>query len=376
MAYGRAFAWLGDHGRAEHAAQEAFVDAYLHLDQLREPAAFPGWFGRIVVKHSDRQSRSLKPHVSLDEAPGLTSSAPDPLEVVHSRQMGQIIHERIAQLSEEHQEAITLFHLEEYTQQEVSDFLDVPVSTVKKRLFDARKNLKMRMRNMTPPKVEENRPSQDDEFKRRAAFFIALRTRDFETLEKLIAQDSSLLVATTDNDVAPEMYWSRDITALFWAVQTSDGEMLTFLIKHGADVNASVRRTETPLHHSVMMDELDLAKLLIAAGADIEHKAGHGQTVLQRATIGGNLDLVELLLSKGASLGARDNSDPTAADWAVLKSRPEVLARLLAAGSPQPTVQELIAIPTRYADDGCSLNGRIIDVSERPLDGKGEVGPI
>ena len=85
MAYGRAFAWLGDHGRAEDAAQEAFVDAYLHLDQLREPAAFPGWFGRIVVKHSDRQSRSMKPQVSLDDVPSLTSSAPDPRSMQSSR---------------------------------------------------------------------------------------------------------------------------------------------------------------------------------------------------------------------------------------------------------------------------------------------------
>lgn len=96
--------------------------------------------------------------------------------------MVQAIQEKIATLSDEHREAITLFHLEDYTQQEVAAFLDVPVSTIKKRLFDARKTLKKRMRTMAPTQVQEKRPSRDDGFKRRVQFFIALRTRDFDTL--------------------------------------------------------------------------------------------------------------------------------------------------------------------------------------------------
>ena len=215
---GERLPWLGDHGRAEDAAQEAFVDAFLHLDQLREPAAFPGWFGRIVVKHSDRQRRSTRPSVSLEDAPNLMSNEPDPLDVVQGNEMVQAIQEKIATLSDEHREAITLFHLEDYTQQEVAAFLDVPVSTIKKRLFDARKTLKKRMRTMAPTQTPEKRPSQDDDFKRRVQFFIALRTRDFDTLDMLIKQDATLLEAKTDPDVAPEMYWSREITAVLWAV--------------------------------------------------------------------------------------------------------------------------------------------------------------
>ena len=75
MAYTRAYSWLGDHGLAEDAAQEAFIDAYLHLDQLREPAAFPGWFGRIVLKHSDRCSRRSLPTIDLDSGIQLYQSA-------------------------------------------------------------------------------------------------------------------------------------------------------------------------------------------------------------------------------------------------------------------------------------------------------------
>ena len=57
LAVATAWARLGDAERARDAAQDAFIDAFLHLGQLREPAAFPGWLRRIVGKHCDRQTR-------------------------------------------------------------------------------------------------------------------------------------------------------------------------------------------------------------------------------------------------------------------------------------------------------------------------------
>jgi DNA-directed RNA polymerase specialized sigma24 family protein len=60
MAYAGAYAMLGDSGLAQDAAQEAFIDAYLSLAKLREPAAFPGWFRRIIIKHSERQIRGKR----------------------------------------------------------------------------------------------------------------------------------------------------------------------------------------------------------------------------------------------------------------------------------------------------------------------------
>jgi len=48
VAYG--YSMLRDFHLAEDAAQEAFFEAYRHLQQLREPAAFAVWFRRIVFK--------------------------------------------------------------------------------------------------------------------------------------------------------------------------------------------------------------------------------------------------------------------------------------------------------------------------------------
>ena len=76
MAYGCAYAILGDFHLAEDASQEAFVAAYRELPNLREPKAFAGWLRRPVLLgariarsvHSER-CRSPSP------APGGPASA-------------------------------------------------------------------------------------------------------------------------------------------------------------------------------------------------------------------------------------------------------------------------------------------------------------
>jgi DNA-directed RNA polymerase specialized sigma24 family protein len=49
MVYGCAYAVLRDFHQAEDVAQESFIDAYLNLDKLENPKAFPGWLRRIVI---------------------------------------------------------------------------------------------------------------------------------------------------------------------------------------------------------------------------------------------------------------------------------------------------------------------------------------
>jgi DNA-directed RNA polymerase specialized sigma24 family protein len=44
MAYAIASRYVGDHHLAQDLVQEAIIEAFLHLPQLKEPSAFPGWF--------------------------------------------------------------------------------------------------------------------------------------------------------------------------------------------------------------------------------------------------------------------------------------------------------------------------------------------
>ncbi len=88
MAYAVAYAMLGDPDLAEDVVQEAFIEAYIGLPKLREPAAFPGWFRRIVLKRGDRLVRGKRPALlSLDVAGQLSSSALDPSMLAETREV-------------------------------------------------------------------------------------------------------------------------------------------------------------------------------------------------------------------------------------------------------------------------------------------------
>jgi len=161
MAYGYAYAILGDSQLAQDAAQEAFIEAYRQLADLKEPKAFPGWLKRIIFKHCDRLTRGKRIlTVPLEEAMGEQSQMDGPDANVERMEMKEEVLAAIQSLPDGQRIATTLFYINGYSQSEVADFLEVPVSTVKKRLHDSRRKLKERMLDMVADKLKENAPDE------------------------------------------------------------------------------------------------------------------------------------------------------------------------------------------------------------------------
>jgi RNA polymerase sigma factor (sigma-70 family) len=157
MAYGYAYAILGDFHLAEDAAQEAFVEAYGQLAQLRTPEAFPGWFRKIVFKHCDRITRRKRvPTTSLNDALASQTTHAGPSQMAQEREMRDSVLEAIQALPEHQRTVTSLFYINGYAQGEIAEFLDVPVTTVKKRLHDSRKRLKERMIHMVADEMKSH----------------------------------------------------------------------------------------------------------------------------------------------------------------------------------------------------------------------------
>ena len=164
MAYGCAYAVLSDFHLAEDAAQDAFVEAYRKLGDLREPKAFPGWFRRIVLGCCNRLIRKNRvPTVSLEEAASVQGSGDSPDREVEKMEMKDKVLAAIESLPDGQRMATTLFYINGYSQNEVADFLEVPVSTVKKRLHDSRRKLKERMVDMVADTLKSH--ALKDDFK-------------------------------------------------------------------------------------------------------------------------------------------------------------------------------------------------------------------
>ncbi len=135
---------LRDHHQAEDAVQEAFLTAYLSIDQLRNPVAFPGWLHRIVRTHCYRLVRGKIPaQEMLEIAPFLATDTPTPESMIESQEMHRQIRLALDALPE-HERAVTQgFYIEGESQREIAERLEVPVSTVKKRLQYAREHLRL-----------------------------------------------------------------------------------------------------------------------------------------------------------------------------------------------------------------------------------------
>ena len=176
MAYGYAYAILGDFHLAEDAAQEAFVQAYRDLKQLREPAAFPGWFRRIVFKHCDRITRrTAASKAPLEAAANVPCSEPHPAEAAEKRQMREAVLAAIRALPENERTATTLFYIDGYSQEEVAVFLEVPVTTVNNRLASSRKRLRERMVTMVDETLKHN--ATDERFSKKVMEELLARPR-------------------------------------------------------------------------------------------------------------------------------------------------------------------------------------------------------
>ncbi len=161
MGYGYAYSILGDFHLAEDAAQEAFIEAYQCLGNLREAAAFPGWFRRIVFKHCDRlRRRKQVPAVPLDAAAGVASRERPPAQAAEDREMRDKVLAAIRQLPEQERTVTTLFYINGYSQSDIAEFLEVPAGTVKSRLAASRNRLKERMLNMVEQTLHKNAPDE------------------------------------------------------------------------------------------------------------------------------------------------------------------------------------------------------------------------
>lgn len=178
MAFACAFAVLGDVYLAQDTAQEAFVVAWQKLAQLREPAAFPGWFKRIVLTQCNRLMRCRRLQVvPLEDSVGASTTDPGPHFSAERDDLLAKVMQAINALPEHERLVTTLFYVNGYTQADIGDFLEVPVSTVNKRLYSARQRLKDRVVDLFKSDLRQQRPSRDAQF----ANEVNTRLRPFNT---------------------------------------------------------------------------------------------------------------------------------------------------------------------------------------------------
>ena len=148
MAYATAYRYMGDHHRVQDVVQEAALEAFVHLQELREPTAFPGWFRQIVFRQCTRVLRQATvPYISLEAVSDALLAESTPEDLAVQGEVRASVRSAVASLPQHERLVTVLFYGYRYSYSEVSAFLQVPLTTVKKRLYSARQKLKVQLQS-------------------------------------------------------------------------------------------------------------------------------------------------------------------------------------------------------------------------------------
>jgi RNA polymerase sigma factor (sigma-70 family) len=164
MAYATAYRYLGDHHLAQDLVQEAALEAFVHLPQLKEPGAFPGWFRQIVFRQCTRVLRQVTlQYTSLEVVSNGLLAESGPEDIAVKGEVQASVRSALASLPRHEQLAAALFYGCGYSYNEVSALLKIPLTTVKKRLHSARQKLRMQLQATLRDEIENAnaRPESD-----------------------------------------------------------------------------------------------------------------------------------------------------------------------------------------------------------------------
>jgi RNA polymerase sigma-70 factor (ECF subfamily) len=144
-----ALAALRSPEEAEEAAQDALVRAWQKLGSFRGDAAFRTWLLSIAWHRALSRRRSigawLARRAPIEAADRVRGDGAGPHDALRQRELTRHVAAAIDGLSPKLRDALLLAQAGEYGYDEIAAMLQVPVGTLKSRVFDARKKVKERL---------------------------------------------------------------------------------------------------------------------------------------------------------------------------------------------------------------------------------------
>ncbi|MGH9382609.1 MAG: sigma-70 family RNA polymerase sigma factor [Thermoanaerobaculia bacterium] len=146
---------LGSDDEAQDVAQEVFIKVYQALDRYDARYRFSTWLFRVgqnaaIDRLRRRRVRGVSLHIPGEGAEDertweLPADGPDPYARVRSDERGRAVREAVAELPWEYRELILLRHYAELAYAEIAELKDLPLGTVKNKLFRARRMLEEKL---------------------------------------------------------------------------------------------------------------------------------------------------------------------------------------------------------------------------------------
>src|SRR5215204_1178952 len=150
------FGMLTREDEARDAAQETFISAYKNLGRFRGDAKVSSWLHRIAVNQCITVKRRAKTRAEdhIDDENGesdrifVAPAKSSPGNKAEEAERLNVVRQAVSALPTDLRQVVVMKELEEMTFQEISDTLEIPLSTVKSRLYTALKQLRMRLERL------------------------------------------------------------------------------------------------------------------------------------------------------------------------------------------------------------------------------------
>jgi len=152
--YNIALRMLGNREEAEDATQEIFLLAWRNIRRFRKDAKFSTWLYRIAVNHCLTRLRQ-RPAGLYQTLPGENeANCPSGFQIAETQtasllrgERQQLVLEAMARLTPDQRAVVELKFFQEMTFEEIGAALDIPLSTIKSRLYSGLAELRVKLGN-------------------------------------------------------------------------------------------------------------------------------------------------------------------------------------------------------------------------------------
>jgi RNA polymerase sigma-70 factor (ECF subfamily) len=147
------FGMLGREDEARDAAQEAFIAAYRNIGNFRGEAKVSSWLHRIAVNQclttkrraKTRSEEFLDEESHEEERVFVAAASLSPANRTEQAERNVLVRQAVGSLPVDLRQVVVMKEFEDMTFQEISETLDIPLSTVKSRLYTALKQLRSKL---------------------------------------------------------------------------------------------------------------------------------------------------------------------------------------------------------------------------------------
>ena len=146
IVYNQTFRILGNREDADEAAQDVFLRIYKFYGDFRGESKLSSWIYKISMNVCFSRLKSKRKDIDYMEekkdVKNIYEKTDNPEKLLQSKELKDMILNKISKLPEKYSSILTLFYFEEMNYKEISEVLNIPEGTIATHLFRAKFLLK------------------------------------------------------------------------------------------------------------------------------------------------------------------------------------------------------------------------------------------